>query len=344
MSASMELTSAKKNLADVLGDNMKHYLRILKSWFRQKISRDDFDYEARKLLTSDSVHVHNQFLLAILTKCQTIGANIVQKDVVSTSHQQQISMHKVKRVKDRDKKRSQSPRVTFHQRFLQVNPLIHAPLIQPHIPESEERGPGYVSREILLPDVGLIHGRMIVTAWDYGLEDVDDDAIRLLLLAVEMQLKTILTAVLCRQNGYHLREKRFRHNFGTETAPVFLQNTALVEACCIDSETTSVSSKGLSMPSLRPSLETGQRDAAVKLAAGSMEPHTAGHITLFDLYDALQIHKSCLPSHSVYAMAMEKISNCLHHPSNEEFLQDEIHHQEVKLKREISAQQAAFKT
>jgi len=49
-----------------------------------------------------------------------------------------------------------------------------------------------------------------------------------------MQLKTILTAVLCRQNGYHLREKRFRHNFGTETAPVFLQNTALVEACCID--------------------------------------------------------------------------------------------------------------
>ena len=49
-----------------------------------------------------------------------------------------------------------------------------------------------------------------------------------------MQLKTILTAVLCRRNGYHLREKRFRHNFGTETAPVFLQNSALVEDCCID--------------------------------------------------------------------------------------------------------------
>ena len=47
---------------------------------------------------------------------------------------------------------------------------------------------GYVSREMLLPDIGLIHGRMIVTAWDYGLEDVEDDAIRLLLLAVEVWL------------------------------------------------------------------------------------------------------------------------------------------------------------
>jgi len=58
-----------------------------------------------------------------------------------------------------------------HFHFCEV--LLHFPL-------------GYVSREILLPDVGLIHGRMIVTAWDYGLEDVDDDAIRLLLLAVEV--------------------------------------------------------------------------------------------------------------------------------------------------------------
>ena len=43
-------------------------------------------------------------------------------------------------------------------------------------------------------------------------------------------------------------------------------------------------------------------------------------------------------------MAMEKISNNLYHPSNEEILQDEIHQQEVKLKRELAAQQAVFRT
>lgn len=62
----------------------------------------------------------------------------------------------------------------------------------------------------------------------------------------------------------------------------------------LHSEITTVSSKGLSMPNLRPSLETGQRDSAVRLAAGSMEPRTTRHITLFDLYDALQVSKKLL--------------------------------------------------
>ena len=44
----------------------------------------------------------------------------------------------------------------------------------------------FASREMLLPDIGMVHGRMIVTAWDYGLDKVEDNAVRLLMKAVEV--------------------------------------------------------------------------------------------------------------------------------------------------------------
>ena len=39
---------------------------------------------------------------------------------------------------------------------------------------------------MLLPDIGMVHGRMIVTSWDYGLDKVEDNAVRLLMKAVEV--------------------------------------------------------------------------------------------------------------------------------------------------------------
>lgn len=79
------------------------YWANLKLWFKQKISKEEFDIEARRLLAQENgkfpgnatcfadiirkkkeftfprfppfsvtVHVHNDFLLAILTRCQII--------------------------------------------------------------------------------------------------------------------------------------------------------------------------------------------------------------------------------------------------------------------------------
>ncbi|XP_042320296.1 uncharacterized protein LOC121929040 [Sceloporus undulatus] len=67
-----ELEVAKKNLSEALGENVKQYWANLKLWFKQKISKEEFDLEARRLLTQDNVHSHNDFLLAILTRCQIL--------------------------------------------------------------------------------------------------------------------------------------------------------------------------------------------------------------------------------------------------------------------------------
>ncbi len=41
--------------------------------------------------------------------------------------------------------------------------------------------------ERLLPDVGTLHARMLLGAWEVGLEDVSDEAARLLCVAVEVR-------------------------------------------------------------------------------------------------------------------------------------------------------------
>ena len=51
-----------------------YYTRIY--WLMFQISREDFDHEARKLMGESTVHLHNQFLLAILGKCQSIASSI----------------------------------------------------------------------------------------------------------------------------------------------------------------------------------------------------------------------------------------------------------------------------
>lgn len=42
----------------------------MNDWLGRKISRDEFDGRARCLFTASNVHVHNNFLLAIMEKCR----------------------------------------------------------------------------------------------------------------------------------------------------------------------------------------------------------------------------------------------------------------------------------
>jgi hypothetical protein len=47
----------------------------------------------------------------------------------------------------------------------------------------------FCSRELILPGISTIHGRMIITAWDFGLDNVEDDAVRMMLAATEVRIQ-----------------------------------------------------------------------------------------------------------------------------------------------------------
>jgi len=44
----------------------------------------------------------------------------------------------------------------------------------------------FAVHELLLPDMAMVHGRFIVSAWEFGLDGIQDDAVKLLSLAVEV--------------------------------------------------------------------------------------------------------------------------------------------------------------
>lgn len=50
---------------------------------------------------------------------------------------------------------------------------------------------GFASREATLPDISMVHGRMYVCAWENGLDDVAENAVKFVMTAVEVSSKII---------------------------------------------------------------------------------------------------------------------------------------------------------
>ena len=66
---------------------------------------------------------------------------------------------------------------------------------------------------------GLIHGRLLVSAWEDGIEGCEDDAVTLTMVAVQHFLKNIITSVLVSRNPWRSREGA-KHSIGKENRGV----------------------------------------------------------------------------------------------------------------------------
>ncbi|KAF6021335.1 hypothetical protein EB796_020357 [Bugula neritina] len=83
MSLNANLNVCRRRVQNVLKDKMKRYLALMGSWFRGKMSKEEFDSEARLLFTDNTVRVHNEFLLAMLNRCQSISTTLGSRDLNS---------------------------------------------------------------------------------------------------------------------------------------------------------------------------------------------------------------------------------------------------------------------
>ena len=72
--SALEIISSREKLFEALGESKTIYLQNMKDWFGKKCSKEEFDLLATELLSPEHIDLHNQFLLAILTKCQTEDA------------------------------------------------------------------------------------------------------------------------------------------------------------------------------------------------------------------------------------------------------------------------------
>ncbi|XP_056149541.1 transcriptional adapter 1 [Lampris incognitus] len=323
-----ELEIAKKNLTDAIGDNVKHYWANLKLWFKQKISKEEFDIEARRLLAQDNVHVHNDFLLAILTRCQII----VSTPEGSGSQWTSNSGSKPSKPKG---KRKFSSRQKFDHRFQSQNPLSAAQPFSPREVGGEEEELRLSAHTLLLPTRGQLEARMMVTAFELGLDNVTEESVNTMVHAVEHHLKDVLTAVITRRKAYRLRDSHFPYAFGSYvTLQPYLKNTLAAYQSVTECPPPNASLPAGPPPQVSPD-EAEQQ--AVHLLACSADgfPAPLPPISMLDLLEALQVHRGVMPSHTMYALNMERILSRLWHPSHEELEQDHVHQQRLAGKEDV---------
>uniref|UniRef100_A0A1A8ERE7 Transcriptional adapter 1 n=1 Tax=Nothobranchius korthausae TaxID=1143690 RepID=A0A1A8ERE7_9TELE len=321
-----ELEIAKKNLTDAVGDNVKHYWANLKLWFKQKISKEEFDIEARRLLPQENVHVHNDFLLAILTRCQIIvstpeGAGPLQWSGSCAS----------KPGKPKVRKKCSS-RQKFDHRFQPQNPLSAAQPFSPREAGGEEEELRLSAQTLLLPTRGQLEARMMVTAFELGLDNVTEESISTMVYAVEHHLKDVLTAVITRRKAYRLRDAQFPYAFGSDVTPQpYLKNSLAAFHGISECPPPSASLPACPPPQVSPD-EAEQKAVHLLACSSDSLPVPLPPISMVDLLESLKVHRGVMPSHTMYALNMERILARLWHPSHEELEQDHVHRQRLAVK------------
>jgi len=359
----IELNSAKRKLCSVLGERQKDYFGHMKSWFRKKITKEEFDVEARKLLSVEHGHLHNEFFLAILNKCQTLASfqpspstvgvavgvavtsGIAAAKTSPSSPAANREDHRLK-VGAVNKRRSKSNRATFDHQFQPVALSGIAPDLDEQQLQHQDAAAATSSdsceeinynddvRDGMMPDSSLIQGRMLVAAWEEGLEGghTDPEVISLLCLAAEQQVRAIITALLMDKKGFKLMDAKVPHKIGLPASNPWLEGSKRrrhadggIERSSdyVDTVTLPVNST-ISDPPLvpagKPTYDEAVHDALVEVACGSVDQDSfiSEPLTLFDLMHTLQKHKKIIPSHSVYAVNMERLISRLYHKARDE--------------------------
>jgi len=323
--ATIELSSTRRKLFEMLGESQGAYIDQMKNWFRKRCSKEEFDASARKLLNPESVHLHNQFLMAILNKCQTLvnispSPSLIKSESVLPSNQELLSPTKIDGSGDRLKKgkikrKTKPNRPQLEHRFHPVSVSSCAPEVsgsQTNIPQ-EEKNLSFCVREKTMPDISLIHGRLLVAAWEEGLESVEEEAVAITLAAAEQQLRRIISCLIMNRNSWSKRE-HLTHSVGVGAPDPWLLNTQTKRKLNDNIGVTQASIHNASCiaPADRTEAEQAEAEGLYLTALSSKSKHS-NPLDLFDLLAALQSDRSVIPSHTVHSTTVERIIMRLHH-------------------------------
>ncbi|XP_022089119.1 transcriptional adapter 1-like isoform X2 [Acanthaster planci] len=324
-----DLKIAKRNLSDALGDNIKLYWANMKLWYRQKITKEEFDLEARRLLSDDNIHLHNEFLVTVLTRCQILSSESSAEASKVKSSSLSSSTEKLTKKSKPPKKKKVLVRPTFENRFVPSDAMLKAPAVAMQVEESLD----FCARSLFLPDPAMLHGRVFVTAWEWGIDNVSGATIPLIMHSVQHVLKNVISAVISRRSGYSVREGKFKHNMGVFMQLPSLRNQSRDRPHLEKSSSTNMETPSGQYSVTRPDSETSEQCAVMQQATSGIPP-TQKPVSTYDLLDALQVHPGVLASHTVSCAAVERTIVRLWHPDRDELHQDDIQRQRVAQQQE----------
>lgn len=294
----------KTALIEALGDKSVKYLANMKMWFRQMWSKEMFDMESRKLLTLEQMHLHNQFLLAILNKIDSLmpPSAVPLQGINNVKHQVSSSLSKKR------KRLRLSDQLTFEP----AEVMDYLPDEAPDVVNNSDPNNGgtpmqerYSVQELFLPDNGLVMGRLLVGAWELGLVNAEESAAEMIGQAVQMLLKNILTAILMKKKNFKTANcGSFVYDIGAPAKDICVRNTVTRQK--IDDSPLELDKEITSMNLLRKTNE----ETVLLTDCEELYSFPRRRISLVDLYLTLQ-DRNIIPSHSIYSINLERISNML---------------------------------
>lgn len=318
----VDVATARRKLLEALGDFAEKYWSNMKLWYKQKISKDDFDTQAFELLGPGKINYHNEFILAILAKCQAAAAttpsNNHSKSSANAKANKSIHLRKPR------VKRSDAKTPVLVQEFVMPDAMEMAPSF---ISKGEDNDITLCSQDLVLPDLPTLHGRLLLGAWDVGLDSIDDQTVPLLAAAVEAHLKNILTLCVSRRKSFVIRPgSHFHYCFGaaqqrTDISGTHLHKTSKQTRTC----------------------DQAEAEAYTRLASGEVCNPVLSPISLFNLRDSIQESRQIIPSHTVRAVNMERILSELWHPGHDEIQQNELYILETRKLHEKLKQQRGLR-
>lgn len=316
----VDVATARRKLLEALGEYAEKYWSNMKLWYKQKISKDDFDMQAFELLGPGKINYHNEFLLSILAKCQSIAVSAPapsqSKPVSKTNKAVHLRKPRVKRPSET------TP--TPLQPFEASDNLREAPYF---INRGEEHDVKLCTQNLVLPDVATLYGRLFLGALDAELDSISDESAHLLVAAVESHLKNILTACVSRRKPYKLRSgSHFQHRYGASHVKTLLHNDIVYKE---------------RDPKQTQTCDQAEAESYVRLAAGEIRNVVLPPISLFDVRDTIMEQKHVIPSHTVRAGNLERVLGNTWHPGHDEIKQNELYILETrKLHKRLKQQRA----
>ncbi|KAF6021336.1 TADA1 [Bugula neritina] len=154
----------------------------------------------------------------------------------------------------------------------------------------------------LLPDPGMVEGRLYVAAWETGLENVQSDIYRLISLATEELLKNLVSHVISCRRGYKISQtERVKQYVGVDAPMCYL-------------ETAYASQSAADVPNSLLLAQKEEATAVQSLARSGTLMQREEPITARDMFTSLMSNPDVFGSYTIYTLTLERLSSRLYHP------------------------------
>lgn len=178
-----DLDACRKRLLNALRDKGSKYWELMKNWYKRRISKDEFDAKAKSFLGEEGIQFHNDFLFAILVKCQ--GGPLQDRTVHDLEYKNRMEISEEARIAKQD---IQVRNLTPYGTFSSIS--AYDVMATSNVICGEELDRLLLcSHELLLPDYSTLQIRMLLGSWESGLEEVSQDAVNYMMLAIEVSGK-----------------------------------------------------------------------------------------------------------------------------------------------------------